>query len=65
MVPIDAWIVADRKVKTGKYSQDKDLPFSISQNYRRITQNLMAGLSLPAKETLPVPAKPVKNKNNN
>jgi len=38
--PIEAWLVADRRIETSNNAPDNELPFAISQHYRRLTRNV-------------------------
>lgn len=40
-VDMDAWLIVDREVDAPKIPQGEVLPFAISQNYRRLTQNVI------------------------
>ncbi|MBL7218711.1 MAG: hypothetical protein ISS69_01235 [Phycisphaerae bacterium] len=40
-VSTEAWIIADRPVKASPAPTDQHLPHPISQNYRRVTQNVL------------------------
>jgi hypothetical protein len=45
--PTEAWVIADRPVTARPEPSDRHLPKPISQNYRRVTQNVLTKRSVP------------------
>ncbi|WDE96538.1 hypothetical protein PQO03_00975 [Lentisphaera profundi] len=62
-VPFVAWICADRKVESHNID-DPDLPFPVSQKFRRIKQDIVVGKIKARKESAPtaLALKLIKNK---